>query len=255
MGINMLYKYVGHENVEQAIEYLKCFIENGTIFASKPTTFNDPAEFKVNFNFNAELEDMRKRYFSSNPTRTVIDFKNWYKDFDDNAKWYAWYSARETYLTQCGTICLTRDSDNYLMWSHYARSHTGFCIGFDDDIINCTEDCEVFGDVNYSQTVPAYNYFTETLENFTKAVFLHKGLHWEYEKEFRIVTYNSGVKKFDKSLIKEIVIGCRAPFELQNYVSELIDSDIKVSKMRLAQDTYSLEKVPLQKNLYFQGNV
>ncbi|NDL64326.1 DUF2971 domain-containing protein [Acerihabitans arboris] len=251
----MLYKYVGHESIEQVIEYLKCFVEKGTIFASKPITFNDPAEFKIIFSFDAEPDVVKKKYFSDHPTHTETDFKNWYNSFDEHAQWYVGYSTREIYLTQNGTICLTRDSDNYLMWSHYARSHTGFCIGFDDSIADCIEDYAVFGDVNYSQAVPGFNYFTETLENFAVAMFLHKGLPWAYEKEFRIVTDKWGIKKFDKSLIKEIVIGCRAPVQLQDYVSELIDTDIRVSKMGLSQDTYSLKKIPLKKNGYFQGDV
>lgn len=64
-----------------------------------------------------------------------------------------------------------------------------------------------------------------------------------------------GVKKIDKSLIKEIVIGCRAPFQLQNFVSELIGTGIEVSKMGLSQDNYSLKKIPLEKNMFFQGDV
>ena len=255
MDKKMLYKYIGHENVEQVIEYLKCFVEKGTIFASKPITFNDPAEFKVILNFDAEPQIIERKYFLDNPNNTKNDFNNWHNSFNKHAKWYTGYSIREIYLTQNGTICLTRDSDNYLMWSHYARSHTGLCIGFDDSIVECIEDHAVFGDVKYSQSIPSFNYFTETLEDFAEAMFLHKGLPWAYEKEFRIVTDKWGVKKFNKSLIKEVVIGCRAPAKLQDYVSELIDTDIEVSKMGLSTDTYGLRKIPLKKKNYFQGDV
>ncbi|UAN51657.1 MULTISPECIES: DUF2971 domain-containing protein [unclassified Serratia (in: enterobacteria)] len=251
----MLYKYVGHENIEQVIEYLKCFIEKGTMFASKPVYFNDPAEFKVIFNFDAEPDIIKGKYFSDNPNHLDTDFKKWNDSFDDHAKWHVGYSTREAYLTQNGTICLTRDNNNYLMWSHYAHSHTGFCIGFDDSIVNCIDDCAVFGDVNYTNSIPKFNYFTEDLEKFASAIFLHKGLPWAYEKEFRIITDKWGVKKIDKSLIKEIVIGCRAPFQLQNFVSELIGTGIEVSKMGLSQDNYSLKKIPLEKNMFFQGDV
>lgn len=251
----MLYKYVGHENIEQVLEYLKCFIEKGTIFASKPVSFNDPAEFKVVFNFDAEPDIIKGKYFSDNPSHLDNDFKEWNDGFDDHAKYYFGYSIREMYLTQNGTICLTRDSDNYLMWSHYAHSHTGFCIGFDDDIVNHIDDCAVFGDVNYTNSIPKFNYFTEGLEKFATAMFLHKGLPWAYEKEFRIITDKWGVKKIDKSLIKEIVIGCRAPIQLQDFVSETIGTSIKISKMGLSHDTYSLKKIPLKRNVYFQGDV
>lgn len=250
----MLYKYIGHEDTEQTIEYLKYFIEKGTIFASKPVSFNDPAEFKIIFDFDAEPDIKKEKYFSDNPNHSDTDFEKWNAGFDDQAKWYAGYSTRQTYLTQNGTICLTRDSDNYLMWSHYAHSHTGFCIGFDDSIVNCIDDYAVFGDVNYTNLIPKFNYFTDNLEKFASAMFLHKGLPWAYEKEFRIITDKWGIKKIDKSLIKEIVIGCRAPFELQKFVSDTVGAGIKVSKMSLSHDTYALNKRPLKKNTYFQGD-
>ncbi len=251
----MLYKYVGHEDIDKLIEYLKYFVESGTIFASQPVSFNDPAEFKIIFNFDASPEIIKEKYFSDNRNHSDVDFNKWYDGFDENAKWYMGYSIRETYLTHNGTICLTRDSDNYLMWSHYAHSHTGFCIGFDDNIVNCIEDYAVFGDVNYTNLVPQFNYFAEDLVKFASAMFLHKGLPWAYEKEFRIITDKWGSKKIDKSIIKEIVIGCRAPIQLQDFVCELIGTGIEVSKVSLSYDTYNLKKIPLEKNTYFQGDV
>lgn len=250
----MLYKYVGNNDVEKVIDYLKCFVEHGTIFASRPVFFNDPAEFKIIFDFNAKVEVIKEKYFLDNQNHSDVDFKKWNDSFDEQAKWYMGYSTREEYLTHNGTICLTRDSDNYLMWSHYAHSHTGFCIGFDDRIVSCIDDCAVFGDVNYTNSIPKFNYFTEDLVKFSKAMFLHKGLSWAYEKEFRIITNEWGPKNFDKTLIKEIVIGCRAPTELHDFVCELIGAGIKVSKMRLSHDTYSLKKTPLKKGFYFQGD-
>jgi hypothetical protein len=43
----VLYKYVGHEDPNELIKILKFFIEDGTIRATRPHDFNDPAEFKA----------------------------------------------------------------------------------------------------------------------------------------------------------------------------------------------------------------
>ncbi len=51
----MLYKYVGHEDPNELIKILKFFIEDGTIRATRPHEFNDPAEFKVKFSFDATI--------------------------------------------------------------------------------------------------------------------------------------------------------------------------------------------------------
>lgn len=37
-----------------------------------------------------------------------------------------------------GIMSLTIHPLNYLMWSHYANSHKGFCIGFDTDLLEET---------------------------------------------------------------------------------------------------------------------
>lgn len=250
----MLYKYVGHENPDEVIKYLKCFIDDGTIYASQPLKFNDPAEFKVNVNFEATREEVRHRYFLDNPGKTENDLNNWYEDFDEHAKWHANNATRERFLACSGTICLTRECDNFLMWSHYARHHTGFCIGFDESIAESVEDHCVYGDVNYSASIPALNYFKESLEKYAATMFLNKGLPWAYEKEFRIITNEWGVKKFNKSSIKEVVLGCRAPFELQDQLEHLIGSEIQVSKMGLSRDNYGLNKIALKKGVYFQGD-
>jgi hypothetical protein len=250
----MLYKYVGHENTDEVIKYLKCFIDDGTIYASQPLSFNDPAEFKVNINFDATKEEIRKKYFLDNPKLTEKDFSHWHKNFDDQAKWYAKYSTREAFLTRFGTICLTRDCDNFLMWSHYARHHTGFCIGFDDSIADSVDDRSVYGDVNYSTSIPSIYYFKEGIEKLAKAFFLNKGASWAYEQEFRIITNYWGMKKFEKSTIKEVVLGCRAPAKLQDQLVHLIGTEIQVNKMALSSDHYALKKIALEKDVYFQGD-
>ncbi len=52
----MLYKYVGHEDPNELIKILKFFIEDGTIRATRPHDFNDPAEFKAKFSFDATIQ-------------------------------------------------------------------------------------------------------------------------------------------------------------------------------------------------------
>lgn len=33
--------------------------------------------------------------------------------------------------SEIGLLCFSRNWDNLLLWSHYGRSHTGICLGFD----------------------------------------------------------------------------------------------------------------------------
>ncbi|MDY1897331.1 hypothetical protein RKJ46_28515 [Klebsiella pneumoniae] len=44
--LQMLYKYIGNHDKEETIKCLKYFLEDGTIKASDPFSFNDPSELK-----------------------------------------------------------------------------------------------------------------------------------------------------------------------------------------------------------------
>jgi hypothetical protein len=55
---------------------------------------------------------------------------------------------------EIGLLCFSRSWDNLLLWSHYAASHTGFCLGFDilqrGPGIN-NDDTDVFYQLNHVQ--------------------------------------------------------------------------------------------------------
>ncbi|MCU2734203.1 DUF2971 domain-containing protein [Enterobacter hormaechei subsp. steigerwaltii] len=251
----MLYKYVGNVDANKAVEYLKAFVENGTIYSSRPFDFNDPAELKVRFDFEANFELIKKRFKRDRPNETEQGFYNWYNSFNDHAKWWVAYNTREQCLSSDGIVCLTREYDNFLMWSHYAHSHTGFCIGFNDEFVKTIDDRGFEGDVKYVRSYPRFNYFLDQEVDYLSAVYLHKGEPWAYEKEFRVITKSHGIKNFDNSHIKEIILGCRASQVLVDYSFELLDKGIAVYKMAISEDTYQLRKIPVLKNHYFQGDV
>ncbi|MCU4703326.1 DUF2971 domain-containing protein [Klebsiella pneumoniae] len=60
------------------------------------------------------------------------------------------------------------------MWSHYSASHTGFCIGFDDDFVRTIGDVALAGSVQYRENVPLFNFFTDPKEEFAHKIFFTK---------------------------------------------------------------------------------
>lgn len=254
MDVIMLYKYVGHEDSKELDKILKYFVEDGTIRATCPHDFNDPAEFKVRMDFEADEPEISKRFYDFYPNDSEDECKRWVNQ-QLGSNGYEAYQMRGNLLLSTGVICLTNNPYNYLMWSHYAKSHSGFCIGFDDDIVNLLDGDDFFasGLVNYSSLCPVVNFYNASQEEFCRALLFNKSDCWEYEAEFRIVSTRHGIKKFDKSLIKEITIGCRPDHELTTAVLELIDSEIEIYKMKCPPGTYQLEKVRLEKNTFSQG--
>jgi hypothetical protein len=253
-GAVLIYKYVGAESPEEIVQILKYFIEDCSIKASSPRTFNDPSELKVEYDFEAPDNVVRERYFSDNPDSGDESFKNWFNSIDSHSKWYVAYKNRQSMLNTVGVICFTSAPNNYLMWSHYAKNHTGFCIGFDDEIITSLDETLFSHEVKYQNEVPAFRYFYDSIGDFNKAALCTKSKNWEYEKEFRVITQGNGIRTFNKSLVKEVIIGCRAPKELENYAISCLDQNISFSKMIDHPKKYELINEPIIRDRYVESS-
>jgi hypothetical protein len=109
-----------------------------------------------------------------------------------------------------GIISLTKHRDSILMWSHYASSHTGFCIGFKSEKIFFSKNrFGAGGVVNYTskfpEILPSEEYFRRTMK-----ILYTKLDIWKYEDEYRLTKYQAANKtvKFTPDEVAEIIIGC-----------------------------------------------
>lgn len=246
---NMLYKFYGATNGESALDLLKKIIENNTLMASKPYTFNDPFEFKINLDLDADEPTKRKRFFQDNPSKTNEEYENWLQGLDQSAR-YVTQSSRSTLLSEFGVICLTHSYDNHLMWSHYAQNHQGFCIGFDDSIMNEIDNTTAKGDVIYHNVIPAFRFFYDHPDDFVSKTVFSKSEEWKYEQEYRIVTEKQGIVDFPMTCIKEVILGCRTFNELRNYANEQIGTKpYSFFQMVESFKQYRLDKHAIEKGV------
>jgi len=238
----MIYKYYGASNGSSALELLKKIVENNTLMASKPFTFNDPFEFKIAIDFDADDETIQKRYFKDNPTKTFQEYQNWKQGFIQS-QWYVRQSLRVDILNKFGVICLTNEFQNHLMWSHYATDHQGFCIGFDKSIVKSIEGVMWHENVNYLDEIPVFRYFYDNENEFPKKVLFSKLRDWQYEKEFRIITDKQGIVNLSIPCVREVILGCRAFNELRQYADEKLDTNENLFYQMVENDQkYSLNK-------------
>jgi Protein of unknown function (DUF2971) len=105
-----------------------------------------------------------------------------------------------------GVLTLTEEPDNLLMWTHYAKDYTGFCIGFNrchwffsksndmyenhqgdkfqrDIPIIDRETYDIVQPVHYSTLRPQLDIFNSYYLN----AFSVKAVDWKYEKEWRMI--------------------------------------------------------------------
>ena len=90
--------------------------------------------------------------------------------------------ATQHMLDEIGILCLTTKWDNALMWAHYAKDHTGICIGFKRNV----GIFHAANPVRYSDDFPIIVRPRDTDEEMFQKTFLTKAKCWNYEDEWRI---------------------------------------------------------------------
>lgn len=114
-------------------------------------------------------------------------------------------------------ICGSEVFDSILMWSHYARDHTGIVLGFDTaraPFCEVPDDCWL--NINYSGKKADYSYDPDE-QIFREKMFsvaATKATEWAYESEVRIIVPTNLVLR-DRFLpispesIAAVYFGCR----------------------------------------------
>lgn len=234
----MLYKFIGSNDPNDVIKNLKRFIDDGTISASAPTSFNDPSECKVSIIAGDSPAERDKFYRNLGSSLTKDEWENASPQAVKNTA----VILRNEVMKMFGVVCLTPIPDSILMWSHYSASHKGFCIGFEDAFVKTIEDYFLFDAVRYMSFVPVCNLGVEELPGLAQRLFFYKDSCWFYEHEKRVITSKPGIKKFDRKYIREVCLGHNADPIVEAYAKKAAQAnpDIKFYKMRTDDDDYRL---------------
>ncbi len=139
-----------------------------------------------------------------------------------------------------GILCLTESPNSLPMWAHYADSHRGFVIGFDQNSPffnrrnSPSDDLRHLRKVEYSDTRPSLS----LVEINSFLPFLTKGADWSYESEWRMVQPLDGASRvvgnaeepvhlfaFPPHAVSSVILGCRMSeqkrAELQQIIAEI----------------------------------
>lgn len=150
-----------------------------------------------------------------------------------------------------GILSLSEICDNELMWSHYADSHRGFVIGFDEthNFFNRrrTENDEFYfvRKVQYSDDPSA------SMSNVDgDALLTSKGTKWEYEREWRmLLPLRDSTKSitidgdeihlfsFPPEAVSRIILGAKASSVTQQNILKAIKSKERLSNIRVERAT------------------
>jgi len=154
--------------------------------------------------------------------------------------------SRET-NERAGICCFTEVNDDILMWSHYANCHRGVCLEFS----SANGPFREAQAVEYGGEYPSLDLVAIVTREGLRATapwMLRKADHWLYEKEWRVLDFETGpgAKAFPPSCLTGIILGCRIPADEEARVREWIHewpTEVHVHRARQSRTSFRLEIV------------
>lgn len=220
----VLYKYRSLSD-ESSQRFTRSILVDGALYFASPRELNDPFEgrFAISFDEKTRSELTEMQLYAE-------------KHLADH--------VRET----IGIFSLTPKCDNILMWSHYADSHRGICIGF-----NTTGESGFFQaaqPVIYSSEFLVLGAHKPSIKGRRELLALTKYKQWDYEAEWRIIDQDSGsgVRNFPKSHIASIILGNSVSAQSRQIILEWIDQSgciLQLFEARLNSKNYTIEIRPV----------
>lgn len=253
MNLQFLYKYRELESYDVSSNSLflnnntRNLLEKGEIWFSKPSAFNDPFDCHLSFDDDFNEQDAYNFLLQKGlPTKEIKKVLKIYKNNPEELEKLKNISTTELFRI----FCLSKVRDNILMWSHYAKNHTGICIGLKihhyqnticiqsnlGQIKNYLDSDGLLPGlyVNYTDNYPVpLNLFNRTSEDI-QPFFLNKSKLWEYEQELRFLLlennyiYKDKPIKIPQSEIGEIIFGVNSNKKMEKEVLTIIENNEKL---------------------------
>lgn len=169
--------------------YVKPILAQSKIYFSTPSQFNDPFECQAEV-----LVDSEDPLVAGKSRLEVLD------------------TVRANLREKMLIYSMSAINNHMLMWSHYADSHRGICLGF---AAEGTDDIFAFAEpVIYQEALPVFDLRSDQdpIES-AKTVALVKGTRWAYEQEWRIALVGRAPDRerevaFEPATLTEVILGC-----------------------------------------------
>jgi hypothetical protein len=271
-----MYKYLPPERIDILEDNLICF--------NNPVNFNDPFEFSTSINLNSFDKILFEKLESINLLEEFTKQNPSLLDMLDNISKEVITKQSESLLTQLyehqkpnvldavnnqfkifnsnfisatRVLSLSEDPKSILMWGHYAQSHAGFVIEFDQDHDffkqkrTAKDEYGFLRQVTYQDELPD----TDPLSQIHINHFLVKSSCWNYEKEWRMLLPEFYSEKkiqvndkiFDlfylpAAAIKTIILGCKATGDLEYNLASILANRKDYRHVRFLKASRSMTK-------------
>ena len=230
-----IYKYVSLD-----INAIKLLV-TGHLYLASPSSLNDPFESEFEFEELEEIpniELLKEILLNKKIDFSKIDQSNFYRYLKEQLK--------ETLDKEYGITCFSETNDNILLWSHYAKSHTGICLQFDSEKLNSGKVKEI--GLKLEKIIPITSIpkvkiiLDENGLSFKdeECIALCKLADWHYENEIRLhgnlsnFCNDTVVKRtvpFDRESLTGIILGEKISKDDENLLAHLVENHKELKKI------------------------
>ena len=196
-----LYKYRADSDTTLSI------LENCSMWFSSPESFNDPFDCnlsEVSSHTQEEANLFLEHILAGRPDREQLLSRGTSVEVAEQSL----ISSKKAVLSRTGVLCLSREFDNILMWSHYTNCHKGLVMELD-----VLADLEFFVSpiqVKYTESYEPTNYFVDQHAAITRIIST-KSECWSYENEVRIIKSGiTGAVQFNPKALRRVIFGCKS---------------------------------------------
>lgn len=202
------------------------------LYAPDISTFNDV--FEMGYDDRPIYEALNT--FDALKLANTEELRNNYNNLKKHIKSVGVYSL---------FVSETDIPDNVLMWAYYGDSHKGFCIAYDLEQLEKSE--EYAFDVNLAKVEYTESYPILSLDKLgnkdemIKTIISSKSIDWKHENEIRLIYEHSGEHRFNKHAIKAIYFGLQMDKKnIDTIINGLDGIDVKFYQMERVPHSYKL---------------
>ena len=258
----VLYKYKDVSG--DGITHVEDMLCNNSLWFPSPMEFNDPFDCRCVYDIRNTREEVVSRYteflerkgasFSDALAQAEQEIPRIQSELEEWQRQRIEGHSRRAANT--GILCLTSVCDNPIMWTHYAKKHTGICIVFRVRDVCEDSHLDFFAGaqpVGYIDRCPLINFVRDDWVESARKAFLTKATPYCYEAEWRIVRYDDGpgLKPIPKEIISGVILGVQIDPVIRQRVIQACaeyDGNIDIVQATLDPNTYGL-RLELEKTV------
>ena len=223
------------------------------LYFPSPSQFNDPFDCRMRYSTDCTKNDFCK--FVKDSSKVTEFIRLWHPEVEFEEAISLAYPKRDLLVTDAfrvehaklieatGVFCLTIHNDDPLMWSHYAASHTGFCLEFSTTTEPLFQHAR---SVEYSVHCPVFECFNSDPTQIVQRAIFRKSPHWKYEDEWRVIGTKLARSTFQflPGTLSGVILGSRIDSQRAKELNELcalLDPAPTIYVARLRDQEYAID--------------